>query len=435
MKRPLSYLAACLTSLTLAQADPIKITYWDFFGGGDGVRMKQIVEEFNKSQQDVQVTQTTLTWGEPFYTKVHTAVVSGQTPDVMSYHLSHFPAGIASKDLRPFTSEELAQAGLKASDFQQSVVARSLEASKKYGQSDELFGVPLDIHTLVLYYNKSALQKAGMLDADGKPMGLENLDAFKKMLTEVKEKARLTPIAFSSNSADPASTWRAWYTFFKQQNGDFLKGDQLSFEDMPSQGKKSLQTIAELAEGGLLTKNTAYPAMVALFSSGRSAFMINGNWEVPTLVDLQKQGKLPFEYGIVPFPRLFDNPDTWGDSHQLAIPNNAKTPPSPEKVAAALKFIAYVIKQPAWAGGGHIPAYLPLQDSDVYKQMSPNSQYSAGAAEHVVLEPALPIFGVGSPSFGAVSNFLIPAVNGQMPVDKGISQFTAELEKFAKKQQ
>ena len=161
MKRPLPLLAACLTSLTLAQADPVKITYWDFFGGGDGVRMKQIVEEFNKSQQEVQVTQTTLTWGEPFYTKVHTAVVSGQTPDVMSYHLSHFPAGIAAKDLRPLTAEELAQAGLKASDFQQSVVERSLEASKKYGQTDQLFGVPLDIHTLVLYYNKTALQKAG----------------------------------------------------------------------------------------------------------------------------------------------------------------------------------------------------------------------------------------------------------------------------------
>ena len=56
--------------------------------------MKQIVDEFNKSQQDIRVTQTTLTWGEPFYTKIHTAVVAGQTPDVMSYHLSHFPAGI-----------------------------------------------------------------------------------------------------------------------------------------------------------------------------------------------------------------------------------------------------------------------------------------------------------------------------------------------------
>jgi multiple sugar transport system substrate-binding protein len=419
----------------VAQADPIKITFWDFFGGGDGVRMKQIVEEFNKSQQEIQVVQTTLTWGEPFYTKVHTAVVSGQTPDVMSYHLSHFPAGIAAKDLRPLTSDELAQAGLKESDFQQSVVERSLEASKKYGQTDQLFGVPLDIHTLVLYYNKNILQKAEALDPEGKPMGLENLDSFKKMLAQVKEKARLTPVAYSSTSADPASTWRAWYTFFKQQNGDFLKGDQLSFDDMSKQGKTALQTISDLAEAGLITKNTAYPAMVALFSSGRSAFMINGNWEVPTLVDLQKQGKLPFEYGIVPFPKLFDNPDTWADSHQLAIPNNAKTPPSPEKVAAALKFIAYVVKQPAWAGGGHIAAYLPLQESDVYKQMSPNNQYSAEAAEHVFLEPPLPIFGVGSPSFDAISNFFIPVVNGQMPVDKGITQFTAELEKFAKKQQ
>ena len=96
MKRPLYYLAACLTSMALAKADPVKITYWDFFGGGDGIRMKQIVEEFNKSQQEVQVTQTTLTWGEPFYTKVHTAVVSGQTPDVMCYHLSRFATGFAS---------------------------------------------------------------------------------------------------------------------------------------------------------------------------------------------------------------------------------------------------------------------------------------------------------------------------------------------------
>ena len=122
------------------------------------------------------------------------------------------------------------------------------------------------------------------------------------MLGQVKEKARLTPIAFSSAPTDQASTWRAWYTFFKQQNGDFLKDGQLSFADMPKQGKTSLQTLVDMAEGGLITKNTAYPAMVALFSSGRSAFMINGNWEVPTVVDLKKSGKLPFDYGIVAFP-------------------------------------------------------------------------------------------------------------------------------------
>lgn len=93
------------------------------------------------------------------------------------------------------------------------------------------------------------------------------------------------------------------------------------------------------------------------------------------------------------------------------------------------------MKQQTWAGGGHIPAYLPVQQSDSYKQMSPNNEYSADAAKQVTLEPALPIFGVGSPSFTAVSNFLVPAWNGQLAPDQAIKQFDAELAKYAKQQQ
>ena len=433
MKQAIYFLAACL-SCPLAFAAPTQLTYWDFLGGGDGVRMKQIVGEFNKSQNEIHVTESTLTWGEPFYTKVHTAVVAGQTPDVMTYHLSHFPAGIIGKDLRPLTTEELSQAGLKASDFQQSLIERSLESSKKYGQSDQLFGVPLDVHTLVLYYNKTALQKAGTIGSDGKPTGLEDFSSFTKMLTTVKDKTRLIPVSANFHSEDPASLWRIWYTFFKQQNGDFIKNGQISFEDMPNQGTKALQAMADATKDGLMPKNTGYASMVALFSAGRAAFMINGNWEVPTLVDLKKQGKLTFDYGVAPFPKLFDNQKTWADSHQLAIPNNAKAPPSPEKVAAALKFIAYVVKQVTWAGGGHIPAYLPVQESDEYKQLSPNNEYSAQAAKDVEFEPALPIFGVGGPTFVPISNFLVPVVNGQLPVDQGIKQFAGELQKFEKQQ-
>ena len=418
-----------------AAAAPLELTYWDFLGGGDGIRMKQIVDEFNKSQSDIHVTESTLTWGEPFYTKVHTAVVAGQTPDIMTYHLSHFPAGVSTKDLRPLTTEELTAAGLKASDFQQSLIQRSLEISKKYGGSDDLFGVPLDIHTLVLYYNKTALGKAGLLGPDGTPTGMDGLEAFTKMLTVAKSKTHLIPISANIYSQDPASLWRIWYTFFKQQDGDFVKDGQFSFDDVNVQGIKSLQIMTDWSKEGLIPKNTGYASMVALFTAGRADFMINGNWEVPTLVDLQKQGKLPFEYGIVAFPKLFGNNETWADSHQLAIPNNSKTPATPEKVAAALKFAAYVVKQLTWAGGGHIPAYLPVQESDAYKQMSPNNEYSVQAAQHVAFEPTLPIFGVGGPTFAPISNFLVPAVNGQAAVDQSMKQFTAELEKFQKQQQ
>ena len=433
MKKAILYLAASLFS-TAAVGAPIELTYWDFLGGGDGVRNKQIVEEFNKSQSDIHVTESTLTWGEPYYTKVHTAVVAGQTPDVMTYHLSHFAAGILAKDLRPFTTEELAQAGLKASDFQKSLVDRSLEISKRYANSDQLFGVPLDIHTLVLYYNKTALQKAGLLGQDGKPTGLDGLDSFTKMLTTAKEKTHLIPVSENMYSEDPASLWRLWYTFFRQQGGDFLKNGKLSFDDIPNQGTKSLQILADWAKQGLIPKNTGYQAMVALFSAGRAVFMINGNWEVPTMVDLQKQGKLPFEYGVAALPQFFDNQQTWADSHQFAIPNNEKTPPTPEKVAAALKFIAFFVNQPTWAGGGHIPASLAVQESETYKKMVPNNEYSAQAAKDVEFEPILPIFGVGGPTFAPISNFLVPAVNGQLAVDQGMKGFTGELEKFAQQQ-
>jgi multiple sugar transport system substrate-binding protein len=104
-------------------------------------------------------------------------------------------------------------------------------------------------------------------------------------------------------------------------------------------------------------------------------------------------------------------------------------------VAAALKFISYFVKQATWAGGGHIPAYLPVQESEAYKQMVPNNEYSPQAAKDVEFEPGLPIFGVGGPTFAPISNFLVPAVNGQLPVDQGIKQFIGELQKFSKQQQ
>src|SRR5690349_8022015 len=130
MKTAIYCLTVCFYS-AIAQAAQTTITYWDFLSGGDGVRMKQIVDHFNKSQSEIHVNESTLTWGEPFYTKVHTAVVAGQTPDVMTYHLSHFPAGVLAKDLRALSPAELEQAGLKNSDFQKSLIDKSLEISKQ----------------------------------------------------------------------------------------------------------------------------------------------------------------------------------------------------------------------------------------------------------------------------------------------------------------
>ena len=61
-----------------------------------------------------------------------------------------------------------------------------------------------------------------------------------------------------------------------------MKDSKLTFDDVNHQGSKALQTTADMVQQDLITKNTTYSAMVALFTAGRGVFMINGNWEVPT---------------------------------------------------------------------------------------------------------------------------------------------------------
>ncbi|HET7312768.1 extracellular solute-binding protein [Salinisphaera sp.] len=424
MKYAIAVIALLICS-PYALAAPEVVSYWNFFTGGDGVRMQQLVQNFNKSHDGIQVNSTTLTWGTPFYTKLHSAVVSGNAPDVVSYHLSHFPIGLEQGDLRPITTEELNKAGLHKNQFLKSLIDKSLADSKAYGQPGRLYGVPLDTHTLVLYYNKDLLRKAGVLGQSGQ-FKIQGIDQFSKMLKKIKARTDALPIAFASN--DGATVWRTWYTLFKQQHGSLEKNGKLYLKDLDSTGLKSLRAIADWSKQGYISHHTSYPAMVALFVSGRAAFMINGDWEVPTLVDGKKKGTVGFDYGIMAFPQLYDNRDTWADSHNLAIPAHKGQPMSPAKLEAVFTFIDYVEEHAiTWAAGGHIPAYQPVLNSTEFKQMVPNNEYTPQAARDVVFAPSLPVFGVGSPAYTAVDNFFVPALAGQMTPKAAMAHFRKSL--------
>ena len=83
-------LATLALTVSTARAEDT-IVWWDFLSGGDGVRMKAMLDEFNKEHAGkVKIDATTSEGGTPFYTKVQTAAATGQGPDVMTYHeISH----------------------------------------------------------------------------------------------------------------------------------------------------------------------------------------------------------------------------------------------------------------------------------------------------------------------------------------------------------
>ena len=64
------------------------LAYWNLFGGGDGVRMQQMLDGFRKANPDIDLQAVTLAWGNPYYTKLSLATLGDKPPDVAVSHLT-----------------------------------------------------------------------------------------------------------------------------------------------------------------------------------------------------------------------------------------------------------------------------------------------------------------------------------------------------------
>lgn len=394
------------------------VTWWDFLAGGDGVRMKQMISDFNKAHEGkITINATTLEWGTPFYSKVQTSAAVGEAPDVMTYHASRIPLAVKQGILTEITPEDWTTMGLSKDNY----ASATWDAVSIDGKQ---YAVPLDTHPIVLYYNKDVLSKAGLLTEDGKPKGLDSREGFEATLKALKDAGVKFPLG--SVTADGNFMFRTIYSLMGQQDGELLTDGEFLAGDNGEKLQNALTVLQGWTKDGLQSTYTDYPATVALFTSGEAAMMINGVWEVPTMVDLHKQGKL-FEWGAVELPVIFNHASTYADSHAFAIPANKGKDMTPEKRAAVLEVIAWIQKNSLlWATAGHIPAYGPVTESAEYKAMEPNATYSTLTA-NMIFDPKTPLAGVAGPIFDVMSTYFVPTLNGEMEPAEAVEEIKAEL--------
>jgi multiple sugar transport system substrate-binding protein len=394
------------------------ITWWDFLAGGDGVRMKALIDRFNEEHPDIKISGTTLEWGIPYYTKVRTAVAVGQGPDVMTYHLSRLPLAREEDVLDEIAPEDLEAAGLSKDDFFEASLAAAT------GDDGNLYAVPFDIHSVVLYYNKTYLEGSRFLDADGKLTGIESLADFEEALALAKEKGAQAPVSYATG--DDGGTFRVFYTLLVQQGGELITDGEVLAGDNLDKAAKAIEVMTKWGTNGWQPEQAEYEASVALFTSGKSAFSINGVWEVPTMVDLAEKGTLGYEWGAVQVPNLMGTQTTWADSHAFAIPKNSDM--SPEKRKAVMTVIGWMEKNAiSWADAGHIPAYKPVAESEEFKKMEPNATYSS-LADSASYDPRSKIAGVASPTYDAAMNVISPAIHGYAEPMQAAQQVKEDLQ-------
>jgi len=191
-------IAACGSGSSGSSGGTMTLRYWNLFSGGDGTRMIELVNGFNKSQKDIQVKATTLTWGTPYYTKLTTSTIAGQAPDVAIMHLSRMASFAPTGIITEIDSGLMSKHGLVAGQFS----PRPWQMAHSSGQ---LMAIPLDTHPMVMYYNKTLAQRAGLLGPDGLLKPITGADALLSAFKSTMSAGAEWGVAIDTEDVNP---WR-----------------------------------------------------------------------------------------------------------------------------------------------------------------------------------------------------------------------------------
>jgi multiple sugar transport system substrate-binding protein len=397
--------------------DPGTVDYWNLFGGGDGVRMQQMLDVYRKTHPKTPLQAVTLAWGNPYYTKLSLATVGQKPPNVAVSHLTRMLTMQQADLLQELRPEDLARHGMTPDKFNQ----RAWEAGLVNGK---IYAIPLDTHPWVLFYNTKICGQAGLLDGAGNLKPIKGPDAFIDALTKVKQVTGQYG-ATHGIQAETSTPWRFFQTLYSQLGGQVLADNGTKVVLDNAKAKQVLEFMRSLTvEKKLMPGNIDYQGAIALFATGASGFHLNGEWEISTF----QTAKMPFSMTLV--PNIFGGQyAVQADSHTLVLPRNDGQ--TRQQLDQSLGFIKSLLDQSmTWAEGGHVPAWQPTAQSAAYKKLTPQSNYAAAADAAVYDQPGW-YSGSGS-NFEIVMGSAIGGVEaGQLTPEAAIAQIRSQLTALA----
>ena len=357
----------------------VSLAFWNGFTGGDGPYMRQLVEQFNGEHQNIKVSMNVLQW-EDFYPKVPTAVTSGNGPDVAIMHIDQLATNAARRVIIPVddiaTALQLAQ-----DDFAPSVWSAGVWQNKRYG-------LPLDVHPLLFYFNQEEMQKAGISEPP------KDRASFEAALKEMKSAGAQNPFWVTS-------TWPAhlmWWSLIHQFGGTPYNEDGSQAQFNSDAGVEALTWQVDNIQQGYSPKNVANDAQAVAFRQGKNALTWDGIWMMNEWAKVKS-----LEWGAAPMPQIGDQQAVWGSSHNFVV--TSQTQEDPNKMQASKVFISWISdKSIEWAKAGQIAARASVRESPEFQALEVQN-IAAQQLDYVKFPPATPGIGeVTAPTFELAVN-------------------------------
>ena len=394
-----------LTSNVMAEA--VTVEYWNLFGGGDAEFMDALVEEFNAAHDDIDVDVTRLEW-EEYYTKLKTATASGNGPDIAISHVTRVEE-LANEGLVVPLNELGESVGINWDEYNSNI----LSGAEIDG---EVYGVPLDTHPLVYYYNKDLLAEADLLAEDGTPK-IEG--SFKDFLAKLQADSSAEYPMTNWTKLTAEGHYRVWWSLYNQLDGSPVVSDGEVTLDK-AKAVEAINYMKDLYNKEYSPLHSEYMENVNLFRNGEAASLLTGVWITGTL-----EATEDLDFGVIPMPQVFDNRSVWGDSHTLVIPYARNV--DEEKQKAALTFAKWATDHgELWAKAGHIPSKNTVTEKEEFQSMPYRMDY-VKAADYVTFDSA------GAYTWGIrteMATALSKVWNDQISAEEAVDEVVTALERL-----
>ncbi|MER6343910.1 extracellular solute-binding protein [Streptomyces sp. NPDC001595] len=371
----------------LASGARTRVRYWNLFSGGDGSNMIAMLDAFRAQYPDIAVKDSTLQWGNPFYTKLAMAAAGDRAPELGVMHMGRVAGFSPGRLLDPWNVDLLAEYGVREQDFNPALWSRGVIDGK-------LYALPLDIHVQLCFYRKDVLRKADLLGDDGRMIPVGSTDEWFDVLKRAKavQKKGLQTIGLWTN--DQNFQWWFFVAFYTQLGGEWFDDDRTEVLFDTDKATRVLEFLRQHVTDGYVVPGAPTGEQ---FVNG-APFTWEGNWSVPVF------SGAGLEYGATPLPPVFGKQATHAESHAFVLPHQAGRGGAADE--AAHRLAAYVVQHAQqWAAGGHIPAYTPTLTTDAYRKLTPQNEY-VSAMDHQATEPKVWFAG----STGVLAQDLGPVV-------------------------
>jgi ABC-type glycerol-3-phosphate transport system substrate-binding protein len=307
---------------------PVRITYWEKWTGFEGDAMRAVVDEFNRSQNEVFVNLLTISGIED---KTLLAVAGGNPPDV---------AGLYGPNVAQYADDK---AILPLDDYCRRYGITESQYTPAYWNigfyQNHVFALPSAPASTALHYNRAMFREAG-LDPDRPPRTIEELDADAAKIYKRDAQGHMIKAGFMP--AEPGWWNWGWGFLF---GGQLWDGKTRITANSP-ENIRGFEWVQSFSKKYGATELQTFRQGFGNFSSPQNAFLsqqvameLQGVW----MYNFINSYAPKLDWAAAPFPYPADRPDlansTFVDEDVLVIPRGAKHP------EAAFQFIAFVQSQ------------------------------------------------------------------------------------------